>query len=59
MKYQTIYKKNCPMLICDATVYKTGPESLENYFQKGALLGQKAGLNLWYIDTRPKEVIKQ
>ena len=30
-----------------------GPESLEYYFQKGALLGQKAALNLWYIDTRP------
>ena len=30
-----------------------GPESLEDYFQKGALLGQKVVLNLWYIDTRP------
>ena len=27
-----------------------GPESLEYYFQKGALLGQKAALNLWYVD---------
>ena len=26
-----------------------GPESLEDYFQKGSLLGQKAALNLWYI----------
>ena len=30
-----------------------GPESLEDYFQKGALLGQKAALNLWNVDTRP------
>ena len=30
-----------------------GPESLEDYFQKGALLGQKAALNLLYVDTRP------
>ena len=22
-------------------------------FQKGALLGQKAALSLWYVDTRP------
>ena len=22
-------------------------------FQKGALLGQKTPLNLWYVDTRP------
>ena len=29
------------------------PESLEDYFQKGALFGQKAALNLWYVDTRP------
>ena len=29
------------------------PESLEDFFQKGALLGQKAALNLWYFDTRP------
>ena len=30
-----------------------GPESLEDYFQKSALLNQKAALNLWYVDTRP------
>ena len=30
-----------------------GPESLVNYFQKGALLGQKVALNLWNVDTRP------
>ena len=30
-----------------------GPESLEDYFQKGAFLTQKAALNLWYVDTRP------
>ena len=34
-------------------LYACGPQSLENYFQKGALLGQKAALNLWYVDTRP------
>ena len=28
-------------------------EVLEYYFQKGALLGQKAAINLWYVDTRP------
>ena len=28
-----------------------GPESLEDYFKKGALFGQKAALNLWYVDT--------
>ena len=26
-----------------------GPESIEGYFQKGAILGQKAALNLWYL----------
>ena len=30
-----------------------GPESVEDYFQKGAFLGQKATPNLWYVDTRP------
>ena len=30
-----------------------GPTYLEDYFQKGAHLGQKATLNLWYVDTRP------
>ena len=30
-----------------------GPENLVNYFQKGALLGKKAALNLWYVDNRP------
>ena len=30
-----------------------GPESLEDYFQKGERLGQKAAPNLWYVDTRP------
>ena len=30
-----------------------GLESLVNYFQKGTLLGQKAALNFWYVDTRP------
>ena len=35
-------------------IYKAaGPTSLEDYFQKGALVGQKAALNLWYVDTRP------
>ena len=29
-----------------------GPESSEDYFQKGTLLGQKPALNLLYIDTR-------
>ena len=33
--------------------YAGGPKSLEDYFQKGALLGQKEALNLWYVDTRP------
>ena len=27
-----------------------GPESLEDYFQKGALFGQKAALNLRYVE---------
>ena len=35
------------------TYNTAGPESLEDYFQKGALLGQKADLNLWYVDTMP------
>ena len=30
----------------DAKFNAAGPESLEDYFQKGALLGQKAALNL-------------
>ena len=34
-------------------VSAAGPTSLEDYFQKVALLGQKAALNLWYVDTRP------
>ena len=33
--------------------FSAGPESLEEYFQEGALLGQKAALNLWNVDTRP------
>ena len=33
--------------------YSAGPESLEDYFQKGVLIGKKAGLNLWYVDVRP------
>ena len=33
--------------------YTAGAESLDDYFQKGALLAQKAALNLWYVDTRP------
>ena len=33
-----------------------GPQSLENYFQKGPLLGQKVALNLWYVDTWPKNL---
>ena len=32
---------------------EAGPESLKDYFQKGALLGQKAAQNLWYVDTWP------
>ena len=34
-----------------------GPESLVNYFQKGAFLGQKVALNIWYVDTRPNSQI--
>ena len=34
-------------------VNAAGPEPRENYFQKGVLLGQKAALNLWHVDTRP------
>ena len=30
-----------------------GQRYFEDYFQKGALLGQKAAINLWYVDTRP------
>ena len=26
-----------------------GPECLEDYFQKDALLGQKAARNIWYV----------
>ena len=29
-----------------------GPQSFEDYFQKGAILGHKAALSLWYVDTR-------
>ena len=36
-----------------------GLESLVNDFQKGALLGQKVALNLWYFDTRPNYVNKE
>ena len=25
-------------------------QNLEDYFQKGAFLGQKAALNLWYVN---------
>ena len=28
-----------------------GPEYLEDYFQKGALFGQKAAQNLWSLQT--------
>ena len=34
-----------------------GPESLVNYFQKGALLGKKVALNLWYVDTRMNSIV--
>ena len=35
-------------------LYKAaGPTSLGEYFQKGALLGKKAALNLWFVNTRP------
>ena len=30
------------------------PKSLEEFFQKSALLGQKAALNLWYVDIKAK-----
>ena len=33
--------------------FQAGSESLEDYFQKGELLGQKAALNLYYVDTTP------
>ena len=33
--------------ICSAA----GPQFLEYYFHKGALLGQKAAINLCYVDT--------
>ena len=36
------------------------PESLEDYFQKGALMGQKAALNLWIpllLVVRPQFVV--
>ena len=40
--------------IMPTTMFKAArPESLEDYFQKGALLGKKVALNLWYVDTRP------
>ena len=35
-----------------------GPESWEDYFQKGALFGQKAALNLWYVDTRSSKFLQ-
>ena len=34
-------------------VYPAGLTSLEDYFQKGVFLGQKAALNLCYVDARP------
>ena len=37
----------------DLLLHTAGPKSLEDYFQKGALLGQKTGLNLWKVYTRP------
>ena len=37
-------------------LYAAGPESLKEYFQKCALLGQKAALHLWYVDIRPNSV---
>ena len=35
-----------------------GPESLEDYFQKGTLLGQKAALNIWFVDMIPGQIRK-
>ena len=52
---EVMQKKNSITLIyynCRACK-AAGPESLKDYFQKGALLGQKAALHLWYVDTRP------
>ena len=48
-----------PYKILDLTIIKeatkaAGPQSFEDSIQKGALLGQKVLLNLWYVNTRPK-----
>ena len=51
---------NSKMIVMTQTLYETptfhnitvGPESVVNYFQKGAILDQKAVLNLWYVDTK-------
>ena len=43
-----MYENNNNISFEFAALYTAGPESLE-----GALLGQKAALNLWYVDTTP------
>ena len=43
------YETGCNISIC---AISAGPEYLINYIQKGALLGQKAALNLRYVDTK-------
>ena len=40
-----------PKNFCSITVSISGGlTSLEDYFQKGALFGQKAAPNLWYVE---------
>ena len=51
VRYEYIYNTRDSYI--DEYSTSAGPESLEDYFQEGALLGKKAALNLWYVYTRP------
>ena len=39
-------------------LHEAGSESLENYFQKGALFGQTVALNLWFRTSIPGQFSK-
>ena len=42
------------MCVNSFLTHAAGPESLEDYFQKGALLGRKVGLNFWVRRNQAK-----
>ena len=52
VSYHQGWAEAASLCLNDECGISAGPESLEDYFQKRALLGQKAALNLWCVDTK-------